>query len=337
MALAIGIDIGGTNTRLGVVDSTGRVVERRRFATNAAAGPRSALDRLADKVTELCAGREIAFIGVGVAGLVDHRYGQVRVPPNLPGWHGVEVGRELGERTGLPVRVTNDANAVTLGEWRYGAGEGCRNLFCLTLGTGVGGGAIVAGRLVLGHNGAAGELGHTVIFANGLLCRCGGRGCLERYVGAEYIVKRARERTKAQVRRLTNHKHQLPLFAGVRTDKPTLLLERCGPRLRGLTVKEIGIAARAGDPLARELVDEVGHYVGLGIVNVVALLDPERVIIGGGVAGLGAPLLKSVRRTVFRRSQVFDGRALEVTFASLGDDAGIIGASRLAEFLPETG
>ncbi|MFO7637799.1 MAG: ROK family protein [bacterium] len=337
MALTIGVDIGGTNIRLGLVDSTGRVVERRRFATNAAAGSRPALERLAATVSELSSGRAIAGLGVGVAGLVDHRYGVVRVPPNLPGWHGAEVARELAERTGLPVRVTNDANVVTLGEWLYGAGENCRDLFCLTLGTGVGGGAVVAGRLVLGHNGAAGELGHTVIFGNGLPCRCGGRGCLERYVGARYVVKRARERVKAQARRLTDHKCQLPMFDGVRTDKPTMLLDLCGPRLRGLTLREIGQAARAGDPLGSELVTEVGHYVGLGIVNVVALLDPARVVVGGGIAGLGAPLLKSIRRTVSRRSQLFDGRALEIVFAKLGDDAGIVGASRLAEYLPAAG
>lgn len=337
MALAIGVDVGGTNIRLGVVDSTGRVVERRRLATNAAAGPRQALDRLGEAVSELLRGRAVEALGMGIAGLVDHRHGVVRVPPNLPGWHGTEIARELGERTGLPVRVTNDANAVTLGEWLYGAGEGCRDLFCLTLGTGVGGGAVVGGRLAAGHNGAAGELGHTVIFGNGLPCRCGGRGCLERYVGAGYVVKRARERVKAQVRRMTNHKHQLPMFEGVRTDKPTRLLEICGPRLRGLTLKEVGQAARAGDPLALELVVEVGHYVGLGLVNVVALFDPERVVIGGGVAGLGAPLLASVRRTVFRRSQVFDGRRLEILFARLGDDAGVVGASRLADCLQAAG
>ncbi|HDQ98812.1 MAG TPA: ROK family protein [candidate division WOR-3 bacterium] len=331
MALAIGVDIGGTNTRLGVVDSTGRVVERRRFATNAAAGPGPALERLAEKIAGLRRGRAVAAVGVGVAGLIDHRYGIVRVPPNLPGWHGTEVARELNERTGLPVRVTNDANAVTLGEWRHGAGEGCQDLFCLTLGTGVGGGAIVGGRLMTGRNGAAGELGHTVIFGNGLPCRCGGRGCLERYVGAAYVVKRARERVKAQVKRLTDHRDQLPMFDGVRADKPSLLLDICGPRLRGLTVKEIGQAARRRDPLALELVVEVGHYVGLGLVNVVALLDPERVVVGGGVAGLGAPLLKAIQRTVFRRCQLFDGRRLEVVFAKLGDDAGVVGAARWAE------
>lgn len=331
MALAIGVDIGGTNTKLAVVDSTGRVVERRRFATSAASGPGPVLDRLAASIAELRQGRAVAALGVGIAGLVDHRHGIVRVPPNLPGWHGTEVARELNERTGLSVRVTNDANAVTLGEWLHGAGEGCQDLFCLTLGTGVGGGAIVGGRLLLGRNGAAGELGHTVIFGNGLPCRCGGRGCLERYVGAGYIVKRARERVKAQVRRLTVHREQLPMFDGVRTDRPSLLLDICGPRLRGLTVREVGQAARQRDPLALELVAEVGHYVGLGLVNIVALFDPERIVVGGGVAGLGAPLLKSIQRTVFRRCQLFDGRKLEVVAAKLGDDAGVVGAARLAE------
>ncbi len=337
MSLDIGIDIGGTNVRLGVVDSTGRVVARRRLLTKAESGPDQALDRIAGAVEALRKGRQVASIGVGIAGLVDHVHGVVRVPPNLRGWHGTEVKRLLEERTQLPVRCTNDANAVTLGEWLFGAGAGCRDLFCMTLGTGVGGGAIVGGRLLLGRNQAAGEVGHTVIFGNGLPCRCGGRGCLERYVGADRIVKRARQRVKVQIRRLRDHKHQLAMFPGVRVEQPSMLIDMLGPRLRNLSTKEIGKAARSRDPLSLELVEEVGHYVGLALVNVVALLDPERIVGGGGVSGFGPPLLKSIRKTVFRRGQVFDGRQLEIVSAQLGDDAGILGASRLAGNLPSSG
>lgn len=326
MALDVGVDIGGTNIKLGVVDAGGRVVARSRLKTEADKGPRQALERVARGIARFREKHAVGSVGVGIAGLVDHEHGIVRVPPNLPGWHGTAVKAELEELTGLEVRVANDVNAVCLGEWLSGAGRGCDDLFCLTLGTGVGGAAVVSGRLLLGANGAAGELGHTVIFGNGLPCRCGGRGCLERYVGAEYFVKRARARVRAQVKRVSSHRDQLPLFGGLQPERPSTLASLPARRL---DPEAIGRAARAGDKLALELVGELGEYVGLGLVNVVALFDPGRIVIGGGLAGLGEPLFKAVRRTVNRRSQLFDGRQLEIVGAELGGDAGVVGASRL--------
>jgi glucokinase len=326
MALDIGVDIGGTNIKLGLVDAQGRVVARGRLKTEARKGPRQALERVAAGVARLRKKHVVRSVGVGIAGLVDHEHGIVRLPPNLPGWHGTGVKEILEELTGLDVHVTNDVNAVCLGEWLFGAGRGCDDLFCLTLGTGVGGAAIVNGRLALGANGAAGELGHTVIFGNGLPCRCGGRGCLERYVGAKYIVRRARARVKAEVKRMTSHRDQMPLFKGGIVEKPSVLAMLPARRLDPET---IGRAARDGDRLALELVQETGDFLGLGLVNVVALFDPARIIIGGGIAGLGEPLLKAARRTVLRRGQLFDGRKLEIVPAALGNDAGIAGASRL--------
>ncbi len=325
----IGIDIGATNTKLGLVDRDGRVVARRRLLTRAEAGPAKSLERIARSVKELRGKRSVRSVGVGCAGLVDLKTGVVRVPPNLPGWHGTPVRDILAKAIGLPVRCTNDANVVTLGEWLHGAGRGCRDMFCVTLGTGVGGGAVVGGRLLLGANDAAGELGHTVIFGNGLPCRCGGRGCLERYVGAEYIVHRARQRLRAQKKRVRSHRKQMVMFQGLGIEKPSVLQDFVGRGGRRLTTKEIGRAARDGDRLALELVEEVGFYVGLGLVNAVALLDPERIVIGGGVSGLGSPLVRAARRTVLRRAQVFSGRQLEIVAAELGNDAGVVGASRL--------
>jgi len=330
MPFDVGIDIGGTNTKIGVVDAQGRVVARRRIATQAGRGPRKALDRVAEAVKLLAATRRVRSLGVGIAGLVDTATGVVRVPPNLPGWHGFAVGDFLAKATGLETRCTNDVNAVTLGEWLHGAGLGCRDLFCLTLGTGVGGGAIVAGKLLLGANDAAGELGHTVIFGNGLPCRCGGVGCLERYVGSDYIVQRARQRVRAQKQRVRSHRHQVEMFGGPGAEKPSVLVDLTGRGRPRLSVKEVGRAARDGDPLALELVREVGEYVGIALVNVVALLDPERIVIGGGVSGLGPPLLDAARRTVMRRGQIFTGRRLRIVLSQLGGDAGVIGASRLA-------
>jgi len=231
--------------------------------------------------------------------------------------------------TGLPVYCTNDANAVALGEWLHGAGLGCKHLLCVTLGTGVGGGIIANGRLLTGANDAAGEIGHAAIFAEGLPCSCGHSGCVERYVGARYVEDRARKRVRAQVKRLRDHKNQTSLFPGVKAAGPSLMLEFAGGDPSGITMREIGRAARARDPLALTLVEEVGDYLGTALANAVELLDPERIVIGGGVSGIGRPLLKAVRKSVFRRTQALPGRKLDIVFSELGIEAGIVGASRL--------
>lgn len=326
----VGVDIGGTYIKLGLVDARGRVVARRRLPTRARSGPLPALKRVARAVSELRAVRQAGSLGVGVAGLVDHTNGVVRVPPNLPGWHGVAVKKVLEELTGLPVACGNDANAVCLGEWLFGAGKRCENVLCLTLGTGVGAGAIVQGKLLLGANHAAAELGHTVIYGNGPECRCGGKGCLERYAGAKYVVHRARQRLRAQLKRVS-HRNQISFIDGM--EQPSLMFDLCEGQLNRLTPEIIGSAARRKDKLAMEVVKETGFYIGLGLVNAVALLDPERIVIGGGLSGLGAPLLRAVKRTVFSRGQIFSDRKLEIVFAKLGNDAGIIGASRLARYV----
>jgi len=323
----IGIDIGGTGIKLGVVDSQGRVVERCQLATRARKGPRQALERVSEVIGRLRQGRRVRSVGVGIAGLVDHDRGIVRVPPNLPGWNGTSVKDRLTELTGLSVFCGNDVNAVTLGEWLYGAGQGCNNLVCVTLGTGVGGGVVAGARLLLGANHAAGEIGHTSVIPHGPQCLCGGQGCVERYVGSAYLVARARARLRAQLKRLTAHRNQTTLFAGMQSAMPSLILDLVDGDLGSVTPKEIGIAARRRDRLALELVEETGRYLGIALANVVEVVDPERIVIGGGLARLGAPLLAAVRRTVFGRIQTFPGRRLEVVRSRLGSDAGVIGAA----------
>jgi len=333
MPLDIGIDLGGTNVKIGLVDSAGRVKARRMLLTRAGSGSTKALKRTAAAIADLCKRRRVGSVGIGIAGLVDHSAGIVRVPPNLPGWNGTPVKQTLERLTGLPVYCTNDANAVALGEWLHGAGRGCQHLVCVTLGTGVGGGIIVNGRLLIGANHAAGEIGHTAIFADGLPCLCGHEGCVERYVGTRYVLDRARKRVRAQLKRLKDHKNQTSLFPGIKTEGPSLMFEYAGGDTARITTREIGRAARAGDKLALSLVEEVGDYLGTALANAVELLDPERIVIGGGVSRIGRPLLAAVRRSVFRRVQALPGRKLDVVLSELGDDAGIVGASRLRGIL----
>ena len=329
MPFDVGVDIGGTNIKMGLVDGAGRVKARRVLKTRAASGPTQALKRIGTVIDELRKRRKVASVGIGIAGLVDHAAGIVRVPPNLPGWNGTPVKRTLERLTGLPVYCANDANVVALGEWLCGAGRGAKHMLCVTLGTGVGGGIIADGRLLTGANDAAGEIGHTAIFADGLPCPCGHNGCVERYVGARYVEDRARKRVRAQMKRLRDHRNQTSLFPGMKTQGPSMMLAFAGGDASRITMREIGRAARARDPLALALVEDVGDYLGTALANAVELLDPERIVVGGGVSGIGRPLLKAIRKSVHRRIQALPGRKLEIVFSELGMDAGIVGASRL--------
>jgi glucokinase len=310
----IGIDLGGTNIKFGLVSADGRIVKRARIPTLAGAGPKRALRRIVGVLRRLSRDHDIACVGVGAAGLIDHENGVIRVPPNLPGWDGAPVKDTIEKALDIPCHVTNDVNACVLGELLFGAGVGKRDIFCLTLGTGVGGGLIADGKLVIGANGAAGEVGHTVIFPDGQMCRCGSRGCLECYVGADYVVQRTVARLRMQ---------------GTKLKSRSLIRRYSGNRAEAITPKLISRAAHHGDRLALEIAEEIGYYAGLGIVNVVQLLDPELIVVGGGISGFGKPLLESIRRTVDERVQEFPGRKLEVVLSKLADEAGVLGASRL--------
>jgi glucokinase len=315
---AIGIDLGGTNIKFGVVSPAGRIVRRARIPTLAAAGPRKALRRVVAVIRNLARHHDIGQVGIGAAGLVDHRHGIIRLPPNLPGWDGTPVREIIEKATGIPTHAGNDVNACVLGEYLFGAGRGRRDIFCLTLGTGIGGGIVANGRLVIGANHAAGEIGHTTIFPDGQMCKCGSRGCLECYASAEYIVQRA----VALLRTL-----------GSKVKSRSLIRKYTRNRPETLTTKIIARAAQRGDPLAIDVVRETGYYVGLGIANVIHLLDPEVVVVGGGVSGFGKPLLTAIQATVDERIARFAGWKLEIRLTELGEDAGVLGASQFRKYI----
>lgn len=335
MSFYLGADLGGTNIRLGLVDEAGRIVARRRLRTDPQAPPGTVLERLGRTALGMAAGREVAGFGIGIAGLIDHRDGIVYTSPNLPGWERVPVKDILTRVCRLPVFCANDANAVALGEWLFGAARGSTDALVITLGTGVGTGIIAGGRLLLGKNHYAGELGHTVIFPDGLPCPCGNRGCLERYVGAAAIADRGRRLLRLQQRRLASGRNQLTLFGGV-SEEQSLLFDLINYDLRRLTPKEIGIAARRGDRLALEVIEETGRLLGLGIYNALMILDPETVVLGGGISRLGRPLLRAVQKSI--NSRLYGAnRSFRIVLSKLVDDAGILGASRLGEILSASG
>ncbi len=317
---AIGIDLGGTYTKLALVDTKGKVSNRTKLSTAAYRTRAGLIAAIVAEVNAVLAKarlspRKILGVGIGVPGIVDFRRGRVYNLTNVPGWENTPLKGMLEAKLDLPVLVDNDVNLMALGECRFGAGRGAKNLVCITLGTGVGGGIIIDGALYRGSAFSAGEVGHMPLKERGLPCGCGSYGCLERYVGNRYIV----DELKGKIRR----------------GSPTLIKKLVNNDLSAMTPEIISKAALKGDRLSIDFWNTVGERIGVTLAGIVNLLNPERIIIGGGVADAGEPLFKSIRRTVGERALPVPGKAVKILKAKLGNDAGIIGAAALF-FYPET-
>jgi glucokinase len=313
--LTAGIDIGGTFTKLALVEPPERVVITGRVETRAADGAPALVARCTEAVADLCrqADRRLADLvgaGVGVAGLVDQRLGGPAAAPNLPAFVGVPVRSLFAAALERPVQVDNDANLWALGEAMLGAGRGYDVVCVLSLGTGIGGGLIDRGRVFRGARGMASEFGHMWVGGE-RRCACGQRGCLEAAASASAVVARARQ----------------ALAAAVGSGGP--LAEQLA-RGDDLTARDVGAAAQAGDRLALEVFEETGRWLGVGIANLVNALNPDAVIIGGGVAMVGEPLLGAARREVVSRVMPPLAEALSILPAALGDEGGVLGAALLA-------
>ncbi|MGQ9677855.1 MAG: ROK family protein [bacterium] len=332
MKYTIGVDIGGTNIKIGLVNWRGEVVRRRTLHADPAEPAQVTLARLAQSVVKLSSNCPVKVLGVGVAGLVDCRSGVVKFSPNLPLWMQVSVKDTLAKLTGLEVYCANDADAVTIGEWLFGVAKGFHNVLCLTLGTGVGSGIIANNQPLWGANCFAGELGHTVIFLNGSACGCGDRGCLESYVGARALVQKCKRLLRRQQPKFANLRNQLALFVPD-IQHQSKIWEKVGYDLRNLTPQEIGAAARMKDQLACRVVGDMGRLLGLGIYNAIMILDPELVVIGGGMSRIGMRLLLAVKNSVLSHPYL-QNRKVKIVLSRLREDAGILGASQLNRFVP---
>lgn len=299
----IGVDLGGTKLAGAALDADGQVLRRGRVTT-----PRDSPDRIVDAVVQLVAELgEGVPVGVGAAGIID-RSGTVRYAPNL-GVSGLPLSDLLEDRLGVPVLVRNDATVALYGEWRAGAGRGVDDVVMLTVGTGVGGGLLLGGKLIDGENGLAGELGHIIVHEGGRLCPCGNAGCLEAYASGTAIERRARARIRGGG------------VASVLAERPE--------EIDGRAITD---AASADDAFAVEILAEAGSWLGVGIATLVNALDPARVIIGGGAgANAGELLLSAARRSAADRIMGAAHREVpEIVLAELGDDAGFVGAGLLA-------
>lgn len=311
---AIGIDLGGTKIETALVDARGDIAEKQRTPTEAKRGPDHVVEVIVSTLTThyLQDGRRaVGAIGVGVAGQVDPETGTVRRAPNLH-WQDFPIRERLETALGLPVAVLNDVQAITYGECRRGVGSGAKNLVCLFAGTGVGGGVVIGGELVRGTSGNAGEFGHMTIEREGLRCSCGNRGCLETFVGGWAIAQRARTRVVAE------------------PAQGATLLRLAGGKADGISAALVGQAAALGDALACALVEETGAALGVGLAAIANALNPELLILGGGIVEGLPGLVEIAERELGRRALAAALKPLKVVRSKLGADAGVIGSALFA-------
>ncbi|MFQ5822699.1 MAG: ROK family protein [bacterium] len=309
----LGIDLGGTNIKVGVVTDKGQVLHHLSLPTEAAKGPEHVLAQIkkgVKKIIELAKTDKFEAVGIGTPGSVDAK-GYVRYPPNFPNWQEVPVKDEIEQFIGLPTYLDNDANVAAIGEGVFGKGKYFTDFLCITLGTGVGGGLFLNGKMYRGNGWAAGEIGHVTVDPDGPRCNCGNYGCLERLVGAKYISERAVDKIK-------------------RAEKETKILELADQDFFKITPKIITEAAVNGDQLAHAVLTETGEILGIALASVINLLNLPLIIVSGGISQAGSLILDPMRETIYKRTLPVPRKAFEVTTASLGTQAGVIGAAALA-------
>ncbi|MDA8145482.1 MAG: ROK family protein [Thermaerobacter sp.] len=305
MGYLLGVDLGGTKIEVGVVSREGVLGQRLRVPTPRGQGTAAVVDRIRAAMGEVLRRAEVAWgaldgVGVGAPGPLDRQAGVILEAPNLPELNGFPLAAALAEG-GVPLYLENDANAAALGEYRFGAGRGSADLVYVTVSTGIGGGIILGGRLYRGVSGTAGEVGHTVVEVEGPPCACGSRGCLETLASGTAIARQA--------------------AAALAAGRESVLAAE------GLDAAAVYRAAGAGDVLAREITERAGYYLGVGISNLINLLNPERVILGGGVVQAGRDLFDPVERAVRERALKVPAAACRILPAGLGQDAGVLGAA----------
>lgn len=295
----IGIDLGGTNLRIALLDSSYLIKDKHVLDTRAFREKESLILAITDAVKGILEKhslekKDVLGIGLGLPGPIDTKRGLVHFFPNIAGWKEVGLKKILEGRLELPVFLDNDANLMALAEYTLGAAKGLRNVVCITLGTGVGGGIIIEGRLYRGSSFAAGEVGHMPLNEKGAQCNCGGIGCLESYIGNNKILEQARLKFK-----------------------------------KDITLEEVSRLAKKRNRLAMDIWYNVATHLGIALSSIINLLNPDGIVIGGGVANAGKVLFDKVRAVVSKRAMSVQARHVKILKAQLGNDAGIIGAAVL--------
>jgi glucokinase len=311
----LAIDLGGTKIASAIISKKGRVVAWEQCPTLADEGPQPVISRIFSAIDyllslESVAPSELHSVSIAAAGAIDFEKGIVTASPNLPGWNNIPLRDIIGEKYGVETFLINDASAAALGEYHFGVGRGVSNLIYLTVSTGIGGGIIINDRLYTGVCGGAGEIGHTTVDINGPRCNCGNIGCLETLASGTAVAKEA-------IRRISG-------------GEKSSLAGMVGGRIEDITAEAVGVAARDGDRLALEVVSRAAGFLGVGMVNLVNIFNPEMIIVGGGMVRMGDLLLGPARRVVKERAFSLPARAVRIVPARLGDHAGVLGVAVFA-------
>jgi len=350
----LGVDIGGTRLRAAVLQGT-HLLSRVSISTGEDPVPDRVIPRVFKIMQQALEAAQVtidAIKGIGVAtpGPLDNRTGVMYSPPNLPSWEHLrlrDIFQQHYQPDQLPIYVENDANTAALGEYLFGAGRGCKDMVYLTVSTGIGGGVILNGRLFEGASGTAGELGHMSIDWQGERCPCGNRGCLEYYASGTAIARTANATIAA------GHGAELLAFVDTMQEHPTAIPDRAAlpgvqdtrtePLLESgdlagaadlphVNARTVARAAEAGVPLARQIITQAGEALGAGLVNIIHIFNPERVILGGGVTRMGDMLMEPALRMVQERVMKAPYEAVHINLAELGENVGLIGAGALVYY-----
>jgi glucokinase len=310
---ALGIDLGETTIKLGIVDHNGKILKKLSIDSKADKGPDTVIKQIIKGINQIQDDKySIIGIGIGAPGAVSIKKGTVQNPPNFPGWGRVHLGNILKKEFKCKVMVENDANAAAIGELIYGAGKKLENFIMITLGTGVGGGIIINKKIYRGETGGAGELGHVSIDTMGRMCKCGSLGCIESYIGSNYLIERVKDRI--------DERKDSKLFKSLKGDFSLL------------TPKLIHTTAKDGCDFSQSVIIDTGSKLGYALASIVNVLDITTIILGGGIAGFGKLLFDSAQAACKERvMKPFQSRIL-VKAAKLKNDAGIKGASALVYY-----
>ncbi len=312
----VGVDLGGTKILAAVFDKRHRILAREKKSTQAALGAHGVIKRVAECVNEALAAAAVphsavAALGIGVPGMVDAKRGVVHVAPNL-GWHDVPLGKLLSKRIQIPVVVVNDVQAGTIAVKELGAGRGLRDFVCMFIGTGIGGGLVVRGEMYRGAGGMGGEIGHMVVVAHdGPKCGCGNRGCLEAVASRSAVVRR--------------------IVSAMEKGRKTVVRDLCDGDTMRVRSRILAEAYREGDKLVREVIDDTCEYIGIGAANLINVLNPQAVILGGGLMqALGDKMLPRIAKAARAHTIAASDKRVRILDSGLGDDAGILGGALAA-------
>jgi len=307
--MIVGVDLGGSKINTILADPRGDIKARDLRDTCADEGPEAVIKRIIESIKRVVSGADIGGIGIGAAGVCQASTGVITFSPNLPGWHNIPLKDIVQREFGVPTYMENDATVAALGEHCFGAGVGIENLIYVTVGTGIGGGIIIGGQLYCGASGTAGEIGHMTIHVDGPCCNCGNIGCWETFASGTALAREAVKRIEAGAQ--------------------TTILSFADGHLEKVDGETVFLAAQQGDCLAMELISVTGYYLGVGLVNLVNIFNPQLILIGGGLSQMGSLLLDPALKVVGERAFRLPAEAVRIELASLGADAGALGAVAL--------